>query len=418
MSQVRATALCVLIFHFFSFHSIAQSDTTKQVLELEVVYQALPWFNAAGGLKQGFVYMDNADVTAKVNFDQLFNLEDKWSLFLYGLGNHGGRATSFMGDFQVASNIEAVRGWRLFEAWTQHNFNDERTSVLLGLYDLNSEFDILKPGTLFINSSFGIGAEYAQSGLNGPSIFPISAFAVRFARLIGRRLHLRMAVLDAVPGDPSDPRDNGIRLSGNEGALLAGEISIYTNSVLTGQARRDLERQYVTRRRKVGREHGFDHVDKINVGGWYYVSQFVELSDSIARSYGNAGVYIGLQKYFQGLSENQYIALFARLGFANSAFNRYGTALSGGVVFASPLSLPGHLGVGFSSGVYGSAFRQMQANNTQTTETALELTYAVPVAEWLTIQPDVQYIINPSTQQGINNALAFSLLIQTSFSAL
>jgi carbohydrate-selective porin OprB len=134
-----------------------QADSTVRAIEADLVYTALPWYNASGGLKTGFVYMDNADVTAKISLDQIFNMSNRLTLFAYGLGNHGGRATALMGDFQVASNIEATQTWRLFECWSQYNLFNDRLSVLVGLYDLNSEFDVLKPGTLFINSSFGIG---------------------------------------------------------------------------------------------------------------------------------------------------------------------------------------------------------------------------------------------------------------------
>ncbi|MCK5873025.1 MAG: carbohydrate porin, partial [Methylococcales bacterium] len=45
---------------------------------------------------------------------------------------------------------------------------------------------------------------------------------------------------------------------------------------------------------------------------------------------------------------------------------------------------------------------------------ALELTYSFPLRTWLTIQPDVQYIINPNTDASIKNSLAIGLLIQAS----
>jgi porin len=358
--------------------------------------------------------MDNADVTAKINFDQIFNIKENFTLFVYGLGNHGGRATDLMGDFQVASNIEAVKAWRVFELWFQHNFINDQISVLAGLYDLNSEFDVLRPGTLFINSSFGIGAEYAQSGVNGPSIFPISSLGVRLATFLGERTRIRLAVLDAVSGNPNDLTSNEIHLSKEEGALIAGEVSIYTGKDFTEDAQ-SVERSYVTRRRKVGRQHDVYKKDKINIGGWIYTSDFQVLDNETSFEKGNFGIYIGMQKYVPLNARDDYIAFFGRYGISSPRFNRYGSALSGGFVISNPISgMDDSFGLAFSSGFNGKNFQQIQ-ESPETTETVLEFTYSLPLASWFLLQPDAQYVINPSTRQELSNPLAFALLVQLSF---
>ncbi|MGL5837021.1 MAG: carbohydrate porin, partial [Sphingorhabdus sp.] len=42
-------------------------------------------------------------------------------------------------------------------------------------------------------------------------------------------------------------------------------------------------------------------------------------------------------------------------------------------------------------------------------EVAFELTYRAPVTDWLTLQPDAQYVLNPGATPGIRNALIFAL---------
>ncbi|WP_420318536.1 carbohydrate porin [Ekhidna sp.] len=393
----------------------AQPDSETKWLEFEAIYSAMPWYNASGGIKTGFVYIDNADITAKVNFDQLFGLKDNLSLFIYGLGNNGDMASEYVGDFQIASNIEAPQAWRIFEFWIQHNIFNDRVSFLAGLYDLNSEFDVLRPGTLFINSSFGIGAEYAQSGQNGPSIFPISSLGMRIATFIGDRTRLRLVVLDAVPGDPNDLTSNEISISREQGALIAGELSIYTSKDFHDD-QRVFERSYETRRRKVGRQFDVYKKDKINIGGWYYTSDFYEINNQTRSDRGNYGIYIGGQRYFQLNDREDYIALFARYGLANSRFNRLGSALSGGFVISNPISkVDDNFGLAFSSGFNGNRFQEMQIGE-EKTETFVEFTYSLPVSSWFLLQPDVQYVINPSTRSELDNALSFALLVQFSFS--
>ncbi|MEQ9007836.1 MAG: carbohydrate porin, partial [Ekhidna sp.] len=285
-----------------------------------------------------------------------------------------------------------------------------------GLYDLNSEFDVLRPGTLFINSSFGIGAEYAQSGVNGPSIFPISSLGVRFSTFVGDRTRVRLAILDAVSGNPNDLTSNEIHLSKKEGALIAGEVSVYTSSDFS-EDERNVDRSYVTRRRKVGRQHDVYKKDKINIGGWYYTSDFQSMDGSEPEK-GNSGIYFGIQKYIPLDAEDDYIAFFGRYGIANHQINRYGSALSGGFVMSNPISgFDDNFGLAFSSGLNGESFQELQESS-ENAETVFEFTYSLPLASWFLLQPDVQYVVNPSTKEELDNPLSFALLIQFSIQNL
>ncbi|WP_258097963.1 carbohydrate porin [Marinoscillum pacificum] len=401
---VLLTLLCLYVN---TNNVFAQEDP---FLEYGIVYSSLPWYNLRGGLDKGFVYMDNADVTAKLNFNELFHWEQDFSIFLYGLGNHGGRATDLMGDFQVASNIQAPKAWRLFEAWAQQNFFEDKVSVLVGLYDLNSEFDVLRPGTIFVNSSFGIGAEYAQSGLNGPSIFPISSVGTRLSIALNDQIKLKVAVLDGVPGNVNHPKSNRIKISADEGALIAFESSFYTSTA----GKYKMQRGYVTRRKKVGREHSIPTNDKVNLGGWYYTSPF-EFQDGSGRSGQNFGVYLGGQKYwFYSSYDDRYIAFFARYGISAQHYNQLSSALSAGLVLAGSTSeATDYFGVAISSGFNGDCYLSVNPERLKR-ETAIEVTYSFPFRKWLTLQPDLQYVINPSTAPEINNPLAVGLLIQVS----
>ncbi len=82
-----------------------------------------------------------------------------------------------IGDLQTASNIEAPDHFLLQEAWYEQQFADGMLSLLFGLHDLNSEFYVSDYGSLFLNSSFGIGPDMT---VNVPlSIFPRAGLAVR-----------------------------------------------------------------------------------------------------------------------------------------------------------------------------------------------------------------------------------------------
>jgi len=400
-----------MLVHLLLLRVYAQEQEPVEngkLVELECVYSAMPWYNMRGGLSKGFVYMDNVDLTAKINLHRLFKTRQNLYMFVYGLGNNGGMATNLMGDYQVASNIQTNKAWHFFEIWVQKNFFHDRLSALVGTYNLNSEFDVLRPGTIFINSSFGMGAEYGNSGLNGPSSFPVTSFGVRLATSVKDHVKLKLAILDGVPGDPSNPRSNAIKLSKKDGAMIAFESSYYPG-VTKNLA---MSRGYVTRRKKVGREHSMPTDDKINLGGWYYTSKYVNVYDS-TMAHGNWGMYAGFQHYwFFSKYDDRYLAFFGRYGVAADRFNRVGSAISGGVLFgASTSDHTDYLGLGFTTALAGQPYINAYRTSKRG-ETALELTYSFPFRRWLSMQPDLQYIIHPGMNGNIPNPLSFSILFQ------
>jgi len=127
--------------------------------------------NVSGGIQRKTTVTGDLDLLLTVDIKKLV---PGWggTLFVYGLGLYGQNPSKYVGDNQGVSNIAAPHTWKLFEAWYQHNLF-ERFSVLAGLYDVTSEFDVIMSASeLFVNSSFGTGAEFAASGQNGPSTFP------------------------------------------------------------------------------------------------------------------------------------------------------------------------------------------------------------------------------------------------------
>lgn len=180
-------------------------DAPDRGVSLDVVYTADIWRATSGGLRRGTRYLDNLDVAVEAHMDKLVGW-DGATVFLYGLYNNGKSLNALMGDTQVASNIETgVKAVRLYEAWLEQRFGNDRASLKVGLYDLNSEFDVLESASLFMGSAHGIGTDISQTGENGPSIFPSTSLAARLALNIGERWTLRTALLDGVPGNPGRP---------------------------------------------------------------------------------------------------------------------------------------------------------------------------------------------------------------------
>jgi len=74
------------------------------------------------------------------------------------------------------------------------------------------------------------------------------------------------------------------------------------------------------------------------------------------------------------------------------------------------------LGLALAAARNGSHFEQAQsaAGDPAAGETTLELTYQAQLGSWLTVQPDVQYVIHPGGTGASRNAVVLGLRIALS----
>lgn len=102
---------------------------------------------------------------------------------------------------------------------------------------------------------------------------------------------------------------------------------------------------------------------------------------------------------------------FFRMGLADGKINRFDRFASIGLTYTG--LLPGRdgdqIGLAAATAILSPSARQ--ATGSKNAETALELTYQLPVGQVLTLQPNVQYIINPDANCSLSNALALGLRI-------
>ena len=304
-----------------------------------------------------------------------------------------------VGDVQVVSNIDATRALRVFELWLDWAPGaEDGFSVRAGLYDLNSEFDESDTAGLFVNSSHGINPTFSLTGQNGPSIFPVSSLALRLKGPVGpvEGGYWQAAVLDGVPGDPDDPASNRIDLSRDDGALLVVEAGLS----------RDAWR-------------------KLAIGAWYYTAEFDTLEETDAsgdpvRDRGNGGFYaIADRVLVEG--DGPRLAGFLRAGYGAQRFNQVGYYVGAGLVAESFLAQrpEDQLGLALASAINGNDYvhaERLAGNDPGRHETVLELTWRAPLADWLTVQPGLQYVIHPGTDESLDNALVLGLRFEVGWS--
>ncbi|MET0659320.1 MAG: carbohydrate porin [Steroidobacteraceae bacterium] len=395
MSRLLAGALCVL-----SPLSVLAEDASgcdgcadADALQIEATYTGEMWRQASGGVARGSRYLDNLDLTASADGGRLFGLPGL-QLFAYVLYNNGhALAEELTGATQGVSNIESVDAVRLYELWSQWESGAGAQSIRFGLYDLNTEFDSIETAGLFIHPSHGIGPDFAQTGRNGPSIFPVTSLALRAMRAAGP-WSLQAAVLDGVPGDPEHPDRNTIKLSRDEGALLVGQVSYRADAGIS-----------------------------VNAGYWRYTAKFDDLSSVDAAGEprtrdDNAGAYMSVASpMLFKRSEDRGINLFARVGEAEARINPIAHYIGAGAVYTGLFSPRDQAGIAVAVAELGTPFRRAEASAgvaTDAREYNYELTYRFEITEWMALQSDAQYVDNPGMDASLHAGWTLGLRVEVS----
>ncbi len=320
----------------------------------------------SGGLRRGGLVMHNLDLTTDWRAGE-------WSAHGYILGNfNGGFSDRYAGDIQTVSNIDTTPAVRLFETWVRHTSSDGKTTATFGLINLNAIFDVQDVGGLFHNSSHGIGPDYSQSG---PSIFPISALGFVAEHRMGP-LRLRAGVFDGVPGDANDDRRFAyIRLAGDEGAHIVAEA------------------QYDFRGGRVKLGHWADTAAYPRIDG--------TANGHRSGTYGQAQVTIDdtTQAWIRtGIGQDTTLPLSAYIG--------------GGVVRSGPFGRGDDaIGVSVAHARFGVPYRATQSASIDA-ETTWEVTYHYAVRKGLSLEPDLQYVVNPGGDLSVANAVVAGVRIR------
>ena len=346
--------------------------------------------------------LDNLDIILSLDGEKIFGLKGS-SAMVHILSNHGDKP-AVEGDRlpHGLDNIETPEGantTKIYQAGIQQTFLDEQLSVLVGLYDLNSEFYVTESSKIFIHPTFGIGAEMAGTGQNGPSVFPTTSVGIR-AKAETAGYYLQAVVLDGVPGDPNNLHGTHVQFNKGDGALdvLEGAIplSVAENA----------------------------HNNKLALGVWQYTARFDDWVDKDingvpvkSRSYGYYAVIDKVLLYKPG-GNDESINGFVRAGKTNADAepSEFDMAWSAGLVFSGLFA--GHdqdqLGFAFAQEQNGEKYRAA-SGSTVANEKSFELTYRYQAIPGLVLQPIVQYLLNHSNDPAQNKSWWLGLRFEVTF---
>jgi len=365
--------------------------------QLNLLYTGEGWDNTLGGVRRGGSYMFNMDGQLSVDTGKAFG----WTggtFFVEGFyangtstGNNWVGAVDQQSPIDTAANVPMAK---LYQLYYDQNFG--HTDVRFGKYDLETEFSNTKPMSLFLSKDLTWNTALDQAGLMplngtvGPGNYPYTPLALRIRQDFGASWSGLFAIANAASDNPNNLAYNGLYFSPKWGAMAIGEAD-YTP----------------------------DKHTKFMIGGWGLTSQLplygqLNPDGSQRMGWGEIGGYVGGAARIYGANPKQGLDVFATLGLSSPQTTNVSTSFNGGLVYTGLFDFRPADKIGVSMNFNGapSGWRQYQmqlGNSIGASEFSFEATYRAKINDWLTLQPDVQYIQQPGYSRTLKNPLVFGI---------
>jgi len=303
-----------------------------------------------------------------------------------------------VGDLHGTSGIYGGGDtFRIVEAWYEHSFPSSNSSVLIGLHDYNGEFYVSEFASLFIGAGYGMGQIIAENG--GPSGYPTPTLGVRFRSQLSDLAYFQAAVYTAAPSDDAFNKIFEANLPSNDEVFAATEFGLNN------------------------KEPGEEGYYKAAIGFWYLRSNTAgfEKADSTEQNPshildeekpGNGGIYV-----FAEMSIGEKLGIFFKHGRGRQEYNQYAQFYAAGLNYTG--IIPGReedvFGIGLVQTRQSSAYLDEFDGEFFAAETAFEITYTTNITDWLSVQPDFQYIQQPNMDPNLPNTMVIGVRASAAF---
>ena len=289
------------------------------------------------------------------------------------IGIGGGNPQERAGDVQAPSNIEAQDTVLLLTATFDQSLLEGAVDVRAGLFDVNADFYVSRVGNFFVHSSPGLGAEVGQLPV---STYPVTALGARLRWRPREAVMLQGAVFDGIPGDPGDRHGTQVRFGQDDGVFLIAEAAL--EPPLLAEPR-------------------------IALGGWLSTAEFRDPRGR--RRDRNGGAYAIAEGDLIRAKGGGRLSFFAQFGFAAGDRNVIARYVGGGLLATG--FVPGRredgVGVAVAHARLGRAMRDV-IPEVPRAETAVEVSLRFGVGAGLSVQPHVQWILDPGTDRRLRDA--------------
>jgi len=375
------------------------------------------WGNVSGGVQRGAAYDGVTLLGVGLDTQRAFGWEG--GTFNVSAWNIRGRniAADNLLNLQTPSGILAADTTRFWEIWFQQSFLDGRFDVKLGQQSLDQEFMTSQSAALFLNTAMGWPVLPSVDLYAGGPAYPLSSLGVRLRGQPAPGITALLGVFqDNPPGGPFN--DDGqlrgsTRWGGNfnlrTGALVIGEIQYALNQPANGDMAYGATESGLPGTYKLGfwYDSGPFPDQRFDTAGLPLAS--ASSTGANALLWNNFSIYgVADQMVWRPAEDSpRSISVFARLMGAPGDRNLVNFSVNAGVTLKAPFAGrdDDSVGIGFGIARISNSARAFDKDVAffsgvplpiRSTETFIELTYQINVAPWWQVQPDFQYVFNPS----------------------
>lgn len=359
----------------------------------EYIYTGESFTLAKGGFSRQKTtnYRGNMDVVLTFDLEKLSG----WSgarFFLYANNIHGRvLSANDVGDFQLFSNIDSTIGTNaqgelerpyytaVGEYWLEQTLFDDLVRFKIGKQDSNADFAYTDVGGDFVNSGFAMPAmvplpTWPSQALGVSAFFQLTDDAVFMA-----------GVYDASPFSGPQGVRWGFDTLGHFGAMSLYQLEWTPATGPYGE-----------------------HPRTVRLGAWHHSddeawSSFDADPVSFSQNYGMwASIDQMIWKEEYGTDSDQGLSVFYQFSWAPDNRNVVYETYMTGLVYKGLLEGRDDdlIGAGVTNVRFGQPYRDFtladSGDEVGTRETVVETFYKILFSPYLSVQPDLQFIANPS----------------------
>ena len=341
--------------------------------------------NLSGGAETGHTANGLVELGFDLDLETLVN----WQGAIFSLSAFAGHGNDFstdrVGDLGVISNTFTDTRFNFFRIQLVQKLGDSGSFLKLGQIAADDDFTGVSTAELFINSSFG--PFNTLSANTGTPIFPLAAPGAVLHLVANENFSITTGIYAGFAGD-GGPNDRGFdsEFGGDAGYALFGQVNYSYQS------------------------------GGLSLGGYYHTGDFEDFSDGDTVS-GLSALWVTVDHTFIDGEQSGASSLkaFARASVTTQRSRTVAPLqLDSGFVMSDLFIDGDELGLACSYTEFGNAnlSGNVEAGVTNS-ETVLELTYHISVHENFSIQPDIQYILDPHFSG--DDAIVFGLRSQITF---
>jgi len=356
-------------------------------------------FPAVLRAQQAFRYAGLLDFGVDLDMETMAQIKGLW-IHVSGAWTSGKDLTEDVGAFAPVNAVFSGDTIRLFEMYVEERFLDDRVSIRLGRISVGWEYGLeYDYFTQYMSAAFRLNVFALDASDPNFTVIPFANWGARLRWTPNEKWRVQASWMNGFPRDFTADDKHGVDFTfkPRQGSFFILEASYQW--VPTTEQRH---------------QHPDRLPGRITFGGYYDTGSFETLDGSgdEDKVLGKAYV-IARQKLWEPVfADDRGIDLWtAGTVGGKRSIVPLTYFWSGGMIWKGPFRRLERdvLALGFAAEFFSAALPD------QTVETVLEAAYSFNLTTWLTITPDIQYIIRPSGMKSIDNAFLAGVLVYLTF---